>query len=698
MKKFYLAACILALSCASAFSQDHDHLNCGMYHNQEQMLDVNPERRARAARTTADLEEFTRNYQEADRSLPLKIIPVVFHIIHNNGAENIPDANVHRAIEILNRDYRKQNADTSTIVSAFQSIAADCAIEFRLACYDPDGNCTTGINRIVSDLTNVGDDQVKDLIHWPRDMYLNIYVCAAANGAAGYAYLPGSVDGNWGETTDGIVIQDDYVSDLSPSNVTKSRALTHEVGHYLNLNHTWGYSNDPAVATNCNMDDQVDDTPNTIGWTSCNLNGASCGNVIDNVQNYMEYSYCSRMFTNGQRDRMRATLASQVAGRNNLSSSANLIATGVTNPPLCLADFTTDLYSICVGDTVHFTDISYHGVTNWNWNFGDGTVLTGTDATIYQSPAHVYELAGTYTVTLTVTSPNGSLTKAYSNLITVLNSGNSLPPFAEGFENGFSTATWNLYNQNNNDTWEITPSAHYSGTKCLKLRNYNSAILDDTDYIASNTFDMSAMDTVKLSYKWAYANRLVGTDDRLRISLSGDCGNTWLLKRLRKGLTNLVTAPATNSQFTPADVTQWGSETLTIADQNIMTSNFRVKFEFVSKGGNNIFLDDINIASVDSLGNHYVLSIDENELTSGIFAVAYPNPSQSSMVLEVEMMQNERTEVILYNSRGQYIQNIYSGNMAAGQHRFNIEHQPRGLYTAVVKTSNGLVTKKIVFE
>jgi hypothetical protein len=209
---------------------------------------------------------------------------------------------------------------------------------------------------------------------------------------------------------------------------------------------------------------------------------------------------------------------------------------------------------------------------------------------------------------------------------------------------------------------------------------------------------MSAMDTIKLSYKWAYANRLVGTDDRLRISLSGDCGNTWLLKRLRKGLTNLVTAPATNSQFTPADLTQWGSETLTIADHSVMTSSFRVKFEFVSKGGNNVFLDDINITSVDSLGNHYALTIDENELASGIFAVAYPNPSQSSMVLEVEMMQNDRVEVMLYNSLGQYIEKIYGGNMTQGQHRFTIEHQPRGLYTAVVKSSNGLVTKKILFE
>ena len=53
----------------------------------------------------------------------------------------------------------------------------------------------------------------------------------------------------------------------------------------------------------------VDDTPLTIGWSSCNLGGTSCGS-LDNVQNYMDYAYCALMFTEGQKTRMHACLNS----------------------------------------------------------------------------------------------------------------------------------------------------------------------------------------------------------------------------------------------------------------------------------------------------------------------------------------------------------------------------------------------------
>ena len=141
---------------------------------------------------------------------------------------------------------------------------------------------------------------MKLLIQWPRNKYLNVWVCAEAGGAAGYSLYPGSVNGFNDANMDGIVIQGSYTGSIGTSNNYRSRVLTHEIGHWLNLRHPWGNSNSPGEADNCNQDDNVFDTPNTKGWTTCNLEGESCGS-LDNVQNYMDYAYCGKMFTIGQK-------------------------------------------------------------------------------------------------------------------------------------------------------------------------------------------------------------------------------------------------------------------------------------------------------------------------------------------------------------------------------------------------------------
>ena len=83
-----------------------------------------------------------------------RVIPVVFHIIHTYGVENISKAQVLDAIEKLNIDYNKQNGDTVNTYDLFKSRAANCNIEFRLAHIDPDGNCTDGIVRHYTPETN----------------------------------------------------------------------------------------------------------------------------------------------------------------------------------------------------------------------------------------------------------------------------------------------------------------------------------------------------------------------------------------------------------------------------------------------------------------------------------------------------------------------------------------------------------------
>jgi hypothetical protein len=247
-------------------------------------------------------------------------IPVVFHVLHNNGSENISDQQIHDAVDILNRDYRLQNVDANSVQTTFSGMPADIEIEFALATKAPNGQCFRGITRTVSSLTDNGENgenQVAAIISgndtynnaWAGNRYLNIFVVNDAGGAAGYTYTPSNFIGS--SMYNGIWILNDYVGSIGTSNNNSSRSLTHEVGHWLNLEHTWGPNNNPGNASSCSDDDYVNDTPRCIGVSSCNLTSNSCSNdandgywssdVVDNVENYMDYSYCSKMFTSGQK-------------------------------------------------------------------------------------------------------------------------------------------------------------------------------------------------------------------------------------------------------------------------------------------------------------------------------------------------------------------------------------------------------------
>ena len=161
---------------------------------------------------------------------------------------------------------------------------------------------------------------------------------------------------------DGIMMLHHYTGDNGTSNVYNSRTLTHEIGHYLGLPHTWGGTNDPGLPGNCADDDGIEDTPNTIGSNlNCDLTMTTCDAHLDNVQNYMDYSYCSNMFTEGQANYMRNILNLEVSQRNQLWSEANLSASipeGLTYTPI--ADFFVDYVAnrdrlvAAVGETIKF--------------------------------------------------------------------------------------------------------------------------------------------------------------------------------------------------------------------------------------------------------------------------------------------------------------------------------------------------------
>lgn len=665
---------------------------CSTYDANKKMETLFPDEVKKAQeQLEAETMEFS---QRKSANAVIYTIPVVFHILHTYGTENISDAQIEDAVAILNRDYNKQNADTANIVSAFLGIAANVGVEFKLARLDPQGNCTNGIDRVYTPLTNIADDDAK-LNGWPRNKYLNIWVAKGiASGAAGYSMYPSSVAGNFGAAVDGIMILHNYVGSIGTGSPSRSRALTHEVGHWINLPHPWGNSNTPGVTSNCGIDDGVSDTPNTVGWTSCNLNGASCGSPIDNVQNFMEYSYCSNMFTNGQKTRMLAALNSNTASRSSLWTSTNLTATGVNTNTVCapVADFYAETPQVCVNSSINFFEsTNLAPATSWSWTFTGGTPASSNDP----FPTVQYNTPGTYAVTLSVSNASGSDIITKSSYIEILPTTPDItvPDFYESFENLTINAAshWEVNNVDGGNTWFITSSAAYTGSKSLKLTNVSNSP-GSVDEFITPSMDLTQFPSPRLYYRVAYAS-LTGSDNEpntLQVLSSVDCGKTWGVRRTYTE-TSLATVPAQSSAFTPSSQSQWRLDNINLSLFSSYT-NIQFKFKFEAGDGNNIFIDDINMNNVTSL--------DESDALISNFSI-YPNPAENDAIVYFTTETRANVNVKVFDVLGKEVYTSAMGSLNAGNHQIILNKDilnASGIYFVQLNINDLQLSKKFILK
>lgn len=602
-------------------------------------------------------------------------IPIVFHVLHNDGAENIPDQQIFNAFEILNRDFRAQNEDTSDVIPIFKPIIGDAEIEFVMATKAPNGDCFSGITRTKSPLTFQGNDgnaQVdairwgNDIYqgNWPSNKYLNIFIIADAGGAGGYTNYPN----NWNnyDMSNGIWMLHTQFG-TGGTSITNGRTITHECGHWLNLPHTWGSTNSPELPNNCNEDDGVQDTPLCMGLTYCPPSHNSCDDtndpnnyssytfdIEDNLQNYMEYTFCSRMFTQGQASRMRAAAESSVGGRNNLWTTQNLIDTGADgNLYLCDAEFEANKKAICVGETIEFTDLSYNLVNDWQWTFTGGTPSSSTD----QNPSVTYNAPGLYEVTLIASDGSITDTETKTAYVRVLPAPLNTP-FLETFEN-FTTlsniAEWEINNEQGNQ-FELESTVGHTGTKCARLLNYGESV-GTLDELVAMPVDLSNDSTdLTLSFRYAYRRRNSSDDDYFRVYATKDCGDSWDLKKTLHGFTLTLgyANPIQSSPFTPSTADDW----ITVHIVNILSQhfveNFRYKFAFDGGGGNNFYLDNINIYR-GSPSEELVVGLEMLEEDQFSNLRVYPNPVEEDLAVDFQIKNSQSVVLEIRNIAGQLV-------------------------------------------
>lgn len=645
-------------------------------------------------------------------------IPVVFHLLHNNGVENISDDQILDALDILNRDYDLQNADANAVVNAFNasnpsatSIPTDVDIQFRLATIAPDGTCFNGITRTVSSQTSSGDgqDQVAAVVSgndvyqgvWPHTKYLNIIICEDIGGAAGYTFNPftGTQATQTNMYFNSVFVLHSYVGSIGTSSASSSRTLTHEVGHWLNLSHPWGDTNDPGVSCG---NDNVSDTPQTIGATACTLTANTCTgdnsywgfNQIDQVENYMDYSYCSKMFSPGQVTRMRTAATSGTSGRSTLISAGNLTAVGAEGVmTLCRAEFEASKTTLCAGESITFTDQTFNAVSGWNWTFSGGTPSSSTD----QNPVITYSTPGVYDVTLQATDPSGNDTETKTDYIVVLPSGASIP-FYESFENFTTlngTTEWTVYNPSG-EGFEITTTAGHTGSKSAKLANFNQST-GNVDVIESSTVDLSGVSAatgVTLSFRYAYRQRNSSNDEWLKVFVTSDCGDSWVQRKTIHG-TQLSDQVAT-STWTPGSQSDWTTVHMTNVTSSYWVDDFRYKFSFESDGGNNFYLDDINIYASDPSD---AIVVGLNDLSGFEDLSIYPNPTENDLNVSFSLENSEVMQFVVTDLSGKKLQaNTVHANSGSNLVLIDTEAFAGGVYMLSISAGDKVRTLQFVVK
>ncbi|GEM_PF-5916945 len=263
------------------------------------------------------------------------VIPIVIHVMHTGGVEgtiyNPSKQQILSTIDYLNQVYNGSYPGIEGV--------GNIEIQFELAKRSPSSVCTDGIVRIdasslpgyisnginADNINGCPELTLKNLARWNTNDYYNIWIVNKIDGEdgtsanpfiAGFAHFPGA-----SSSIDGTVL-------LATQMLPGLKTLPHELGHALNLYHTFQGSTSSNCPINlfCSLfGDRVCDTdPNSQSF-SCRTETNPCTSApfsSNTEKNYMSYTSCFTLFTNGQKERMHASMSFE--SRETLVRQGNL--------------------------------------------------------------------------------------------------------------------------------------------------------------------------------------------------------------------------------------------------------------------------------------------------------------------------------------------------------------------------------------
>ena len=343
----------------------------------------------------------------------------------------------------------------------------------------------------------------------------------------------------------------------------------------------------------------------------------------------------------------------------------------------------------CMGQEVQYTNNSINVDNNFVWTFEGGTPSESTEI----NPTVTYNQSGNFSAKLWAANDNGQDSLIISNYIQIIDTTGMTVPYTEDFESASSVydIPWFVESESNN-TWKINHEIGYNSNSSIWINNNSKPPLH-YDYLYSSTFDLSDLDTAVVTMRVAYARKPSSSTESIKVYVSNDCGDTWTFKKTFNSTSTLSSADPTTMPFIPADSTEWNLLTVDNIQPHERTSNFRMQIRFSSNGGNNIYLDDINILKV--LPTYL-------EKRKPIFESVkmYPNPAADHTTLKIFAQNTVKATVNLHNIEGKHLGKLWDGKINAGENsiQLSLKGMAAGIYTLSIQTDAGIQSKQLVIE
>jgi hypothetical protein len=217
------------------------------------------------------------------------------------------------------------------------------------------------------------------------------------------------------------------------------------------------------------------------------------------------------------------------------------------------------------------------------------------------------------------------------------------------------------------------------------------------DELISAPIDLSVVPSngsVTLSFRYAYRKRVAADYEFLKVFISGDCGTDWAQRKTIGGgqLSNLTST----TSWKPTQQSDWTTVHMINVTNNYFTENFRMRFRFEGEGGNNFYLDDINLYP-GSPSDNLVIGIDEMNTLNSL--ELFPNPTEGELNLRFTLNNKEDLNFIVTDLSGKVSQqHSFKANEGSNLVMFDTNSLSAGMYFLTIASGTSSKTMQFVVK